>query len=50
MEKKGSVQIPNCRRCNGVLKIDAETQVQDVDIHAKVFSHTSIQCDILRSQ
>ena len=49
LEKKEMVQIPSCRKCNGVIKIDAETQVQAKDIHVKVFGNTSSQCEILHS-
>ena len=49
LEKKEMVQTPSCRKCNGVIKIDAETQVQPKDIHVKVFCNTSSQCEILYS-
>ena len=47
LEKKESVQNPSCRKCNGVVKRHAETQVHATDIHGKVFRNTSIQCEIL---
>ena len=47
LEKKEMIQFPSCRKCNGVVKIDAETQVQAKDIHVKVFHNTSSQCEIL---
>ena len=46
LKKKESVQIPICRKCNGVVKRDAETQVHPRDILGKVFCNTSIQCQI----
>ena len=49
LEKKEMVQIPSCRKCNHVVTIDAETQVQAKDIHGKVFRNTSSQCEILHS-
>ena len=49
LEKKEMVQMPSCRKCNGVIKIDAETKVQSKDIHIKVFCNTSIQCEILHT-
>ena len=49
LEKKESVQIPSCRKCSGVVKRDAETQVHPRDILGKVFHNTSIQCQILQN-
>ena len=49
LEKKESVQIPSCRKCNGVVKRDAETQVHPRDILGKVFCNSSIQCQILQN-
>ena len=49
LEKKEMVQMPSCRKCNGVIKIDAETQLQTKDIHVEVFHNTSIQCEILHT-
>ena len=48
-KKKQMVQMPSCRKCNGVIKVDAETQVQTKDIHVKVVRNTSIQCEILHT-
>ena len=49
LEKKESVQIPSCRKYNGVVKRDVETQVHPRDILGKVFRNTSIQCQILQN-